>query len=346
MGFGQISPFNSFFPAVAHAYYNNPMKKFLLALLLLFFIGSFPHALAASASASSNFVPAHSSAAELLDAVNSLRLSHGLAPYQSNSILNGIAQAQADYLVAISTITHTGPDGSRPYQRALAAGYLLAGDLSQGGFFSENITAGVGQTAQEAVDVWMGDAPHQNTMLSGTLVDAGAGVGVYANTFYYVLDCGRSTGGTPVAYTPVAPLHPNTPTILPNTPNPDGSIIHIVQTGDTLGSLSLAYNVPLADILKLNNLTLTSVIYVGQKIKISNGFTPTPTQPTGTPTIRPTITEWPTFTPVDTPVDSTPTQTPLPGLPSSSVAGTATIIVVAAVLLAGAITLVGARKKK
>ncbi len=41
---------------------------------------------------------------------------------------------------------------------------------------------------QDAVETWMGDDPHLNTMLSGNLQDVGAGVGVYGNTYYYVLD--------------------------------------------------------------------------------------------------------------------------------------------------------------
>lgn len=240
--------------------------------------------------------PARSTAYELLDEVNTLRISRGLAPYQANPILMGIAQAHADYMASTGNFGHTGPDGSRPYQRALAAGYAVAGDLSQGGFFSENIAGGTGKTAAAAVENWMGDDPHMNTMLSSNLQDAGAGVGLMGDTYIYVLDAGRSTGGAPFAYTPPANVSQTTPTIVPNTPNPDGSIIHIVRPGDTLGSLSMAYDISVAELLALNNLTLKSVIYVDQKIVIRAVNTPTPTQPTGTPTIRPTSTEWPTIT--------------------------------------------------
>ena len=95
--------------------------------------------------------PVYSSGSDLINAVNALRATYGLAPYRTNSILMDIAQVQAEYLVSIGTISHSGPDGSRPYQRALAAGYPVAGDLSLGGWFSENLTAGVGQTAEDAV---------------------------------------------------------------------------------------------------------------------------------------------------------------------------------------------------
>jgi uncharacterized protein YkwD len=290
--------------------------------------------------------PQKSSASELIDQVNALRASHGLSPYHSDPILMSIAQAQAEYLVSIGTISHTGPDGSRPFERALAAGYLLAGDLTKGGFFSENITAGVGQTAGDAVDIWMGDAPHMNTMLSSTLQDAGAGVGIYGNTYYYVLDCGLSTGGKPVSYTPGPNIIQNTPTIIPNTPNADGSIVHIVQQGDTLGSISMAYNVPLADLLKLNNFTIKSIIYVNQKIIVRVANTPTPTLPTNTPTIYPTITEWPTSSPTFSDTPRPPTPPPSPVLPVSSAKGTLSAIVIGAVVIAAGITFLGIGRKK
>jgi uncharacterized protein YkwD len=290
-------------------------------------------------------LPTFSSGYELIDAVNVLRASHGLAPYQANFILMSVAQAHADYLLSIGTMTHIGDDGSRPFQRALAAGYLVAGDLSIGGQFSENITGGVGQTAEEAVKIWMGDDIHKYTMLADFLQDAGAGVGVSENTYYYVLDVGRATGGTPVAYTPPAPPVQFTATIVPNTPNSDGSIVHIVQPGDTLGSLSMAYAIPLADILKLNGLTIKSTIYVGQKINIRSAFTPTPTQPTSTPTIPPTRTLLPTSTPTSTSTPIPPTSTPSPGLPVSSAGGAVAAIMVSALLLAGLIALLGRRRK-
>lgn len=326
-------------------HYNSMMRRYLVAaggmLLLLAILP-----ISSLAAAQPVLAPDRSTASELIDEVNALRISHGLAPYQTNSILMSIAQAQAEYLVSIGTVSHTGPGGSRPFERALEAGYPLAGDLSLGGFFSENLTAGVGQTAEEAVQTWMGDDPHMNTMLSGTLQDVGAGVGVNGNTYYYVLDCGLSTGGTPVAYTPRPGRAPSTPTIIPNTPNADGSIIHIVQRGDTLGSLSLAYNVPLADLLKLNNFTLKTVIYVKQKIIIRGAFTPTPPLPTGTPTIRPTITEWPTASPTSFDTFPPPTDPPSPVLPVSSAKNAVYVIVAAAVVIAGGITLLGYRKKK
>lgn len=255
-----------------------------------------------------------STAQALIDAVNALRVAHGLSPYRVDPILMSIAQAQAEYMASIGTWTHTGPDGSRPYQRALAAGYLVAGDLSQGGWFSENVIMGYKMSAEEAVQAWLGDEAHKNTMLSPVYRDAGAGVAVVGNTYYYCLDVGLSTGGTPVVYTPFG--NTPTPTIIPNTPNPDGSIVHVVQPGEILLAIAAAYNVPLADLLRLNNLTVNSVIYPNQKIVIRPAFTPTPTQPTPTASLLPTLTPWPTSTPTTSPLVSQ-TATPAGIRPSS-----------------------------
>jgi LysM repeat protein len=294
---------------------------------------------------SPSFVPYYSTASELIGAVNVLRAANGLAPYQENSFLMSIAQTQAEYLLSIGgAYTHTDANGRRPYERALAAGYMVAGNLNLGGFFSENITGGIGLTADEAVQQWMGDDAHKNTMLSGTLQDVGAGVAINDNTYYYVLDAGLSTGGTPVAYTPPAPISVSTPAMVPNTPNPDGSIVHIVRKGDTLGSISLAYNVPLQDLRKINNLT-KDTIYVDQKIIVQTTFTPTPTEPTSTPTIPPTSTPWPssTLTFTATPIPATPT--PAPGLPVSSAGEAAGVITISALIFAGLIAILGRRKK-
>jgi uncharacterized protein YkwD len=286
--------------------------------------------------------PLRSTAEELIEAVNNLRAAWGLPPYQANEILTSIAQTHAEYLVSIGTITHIDANGLRPYQRALEAGYHVAGDLNLGGWFSENITAGSGMTAAEAVQQWMGDAPHQNTMLSGTLTDIGAGVGVNGNTFYYVIDCGLEAEG-PVAYTPPPQLQ-RTPTLVPNTPNADGSIIHVVQTGDTVLGLALAYDVPIDDVLGFNNLTANSTIYVGQRLLIRPAFTATPTQPTSTFTPRPTVTAWPTSTTSATWTPLPPTATPSPGVPIQAAGGAVAAIAAAALVLAGLLTLIGRRR--
>lgn len=82
------------------------------------------------------------------------------------------------------------------------------------------------------------------------------------------------------------------------TPGPDGKIIWIVQSNDTLLSISLITNVPVDQIRQLNNL-IGDTIIVGQKLIIglagpalvtpTLGPTPTPTPILPTPSPRPGV---------------------------------------------------------
>ena len=296
--------------------------------------------------------PLASSVSEVLDAVNALRTTYRAPSYQSNAILMGTAQAHADYMASIGVSTvHTDAQGLLPYQRAINAGYAVAGDLSQGGWFSENVAGGIGMTASEVVDLWMGDQPHLLTMVSSNLVDAGVGVAVVGDTYYYCLDAGLPKGGSQVAnsfYAPNATSVPNTtlaPVFATNTPNADGSITHIVLLGEYPGGIAIAYGISLSELYRLNGMTTKSVIYPGNKLTIRVAFTPTPTQPTGTPTQRPTITAWPTFTQTNTATPIPATPTPIPGLPASSARNTVSLIVGVALIIAALIALLGRKRK-
>jgi len=230
---------------------------------------------------------------DLVNAVNALRLSRGLAPYSINSILMYTAQSQADFLAATGSMTHTGPGGSSVTQRLLAAGYPLAGDLTLGGFRSENITGGSeSMSAQAAVNAWTGDALHLDTMISPNLTEIGAGVAVSGGRVYYVIDCAQPntnstlqaatavSGGTAVpAASPVAVIVP----IMLSTPNAEGDIFHEVQSGQSLWQIAIAYEVKIDEIKSLNNLPDNN-IYPGNKLLVKRGATlPTVFSPTEIP---------------------------------------------------------------
>ncbi len=91
-----------------------------------------------------------------------------------------------------------------------------------------------------------------------------------------------------------------------STPGADGSIIHIVQAGETLIGIAKAYGLTLDELLGLNNITRDTVIWPGEKLLIRPAQTPTPTSPStptstpppATPTRRPTRTPTPTASPV------------------------------------------------
>jgi uncharacterized protein YkwD len=204
----------------------------------------------------------------LIAAVNSLRAAQGLPPYQVNSALMAAAQAHSNYQASIYTGTHEGPGGSRPRDRAAAAGYGGGATI----FISENIAWGMSMNVQTAVSIWQGDSLHLNTMLGANYTDAGAGVASSGGATYYTLDVGYISGspgsGSTIipssAIPQITPLYP----IVVATPLPDGSIVHIVQPGQSLWSIAAVYKISLADLQMLNKLTSSNTIYIGQKILI------------------------------------------------------------------------------
>lgn len=67
------------------------------------------------------------------------------------------------------------------------------------------------------------------------------------------------------------------------TPRPDGAVVHIVQPGDTLFGIALAYNVSLDELRRLNAGTLgpNDLLSIGQEVIISGS--PSAVSPTATP---------------------------------------------------------------
>lgn len=279
----------------------------------------------------------------LINGVNTLRAANGLPGFSINSILMDLAQRHAHYM-SVAGVTHYGQDGSSPWQRGLAAGYPLAGDLSRGGYFSENITAGKSLSVQDAVASWQGDAPHLSTMLSPNLTEIGAGVVVVGDYVYYVIDCARPiTSGQPQVYTPVPGDFPpvgiseDTPlivsTLIPVTALADGKVYHIVKPGETLWLIAISYGVKIAELRQWNDLTETQGIFPGNKLFIKQENTPRRVTPTLTATFFPipvatlAVVTYPSPT-------TTASQIPMAAIPVNSNLLALGIIVAAALVLA------------
>jgi len=128
---------------------------------------------------------------------------------------------------------------------------------------------------------------------------------------------------TPVDPDPVDPTQvPDEPTSTPEpfiepiikaTPKPDGSVIHVVQYGQSLWSIADIYEIPLSDLLEQNNMTEESTVFLNQELIIvpatddieetveadDTEEAPVPTktlEPTPTRTISPTPTKTLIFT--------------------------------------------------
>ena len=114
---------------------------------------------------------------------------------------------------------------------------------------------------------------------------------------------GKQTGNTPGATTApgVAPATASEliQAIELATPAADGSITHLVKSGQTLWAIAVAYKVRVAQIQFLNNLGQTVVIYEGQKLIIKEAG-PTWTPVPGT-ALNPNLTDTPLQAYTDTP---------------------------------------------
>ena len=297
-------------------------------------------------------IPPMASAFDLIAAVNDLRASYGLPPYNVSSILMSTAQGQADFMAATGTVTHSGPGGISLTQRLLNAGYPM-----EGGFRAENILSTSSDASGHAIvnSSYWADADHQNTMLSPNLTEIGAGVADRGGTGYYVIDCARSTSngvfsggstpatvnGTPVTKGPSQILS----AVVLSTPREDGAVYHDVQYGQSLWSIAIAYGTKIEEIKRLNNLA-SNDIYLGQKLLIKNSGTATSTVPIATQTETPhqTSTRTPYLVLVTETLTLTPTVTAGPQVSGISRAVLTWIIIIIALLAAGIGTWLGTKK--
>jgi len=317
---------------------------------------------------SSTPVPSTLSPADVVNAVNELRLSEGLNALSIHPVLMEVAAQQAGALAATQgMIGHQRPCGMTLGQQMLIMGFPLWGDLSQDGYRSENWT--VATTVEQVISSWLGDALHTNTMLSPERSHIGAAV-VVSDQIYVVLETALSTTSgqhqstaydilTIVPMTQSACLglgasgdgsvsQYSVPVVV-STAKPDGDVIHEVQYGQTLWSIAIQYNTTIDELKRLNNLP-DNTISPGWKLLIQKGATqPAPVTDSplgGNVDVTLTETKYPTAIPFYT---TTPTVTvTVPIIPvGQQIKDNSTVVVslliAFSVLLAG---IIGFGKKK
>ena len=253
------------------------------------------------------------SASDLINGVNSLRQSQGLAPYTVSSYLMGFAQAHSDYMASIGTWTHVRADGTTAFDYGI----------------KENVAMGTNMSINYCIYTVWSDWEHWKTMVSYAGGSVGAGVTIADSNVYYTLnvlpddstvisdpdtnDDGDAIGPAPVAQDTEEIFYG----VITVTPDASGIIIHTVQYGETLYTIAQAYGVTIDQILANSGLAAdTTSIYAGDTLIIQTATEPsatptnTPTENLGTPTptqVRPTLTPHPTRTSVPT---YTPTSPP------------------------------------
>ncbi len=212
-----------------------------------------------------------SPAYEIIRLVNDLRASLGLPPYQINGALMAAAQGHADWMAANRSYTHAGAGGSRPQDRAAAAGYQ--------GYVAENIVGGTHMSPQQGLVWWQNSSIHYRTMTSTRHTEVGAGDAPSGDQNMYVLVVGQPAGYVP----PSGPTaggadQANTDddrepvVVIPvevSQPREDGSIVHVVQSGQTIWDIAAVYGVDMADLLRRNHLPANDpIILPGEAIVV------------------------------------------------------------------------------
>ena len=298
------------------------------------------------------------SPADVIEAVNNLRLTNGLNALSVHPVLMQVAALQASALAASEgMIGHQRPCGMTLGQQLLVMGFPLWGDLSLDGYRSENwVAAG---TIEQVMSFWQGDAEHLNTMLSPERSDIGAAIAV-SNQIYVVLETALQTNSgqhqntaydiltaIPVTQTACAggyasgDISQYSAPVVVSTARPDGDVVHEVQYGQTLWSIAIQYNTTIAELQRLNGLT-DNTISPGWKLLIQKGATQPPpitgTPPTSVAEKTSIATSYPTAIPFHT---STPTVTvTVPSMPiSQQIKQNSTVV--AALLIAFSILLAG-----
>ncbi|MEX1071938.1 MAG: CAP domain-containing protein [Anaerolineales bacterium] len=247
------------------------MRNLCIALVFVFTSLIAPH----SVSASNDPSPA-----EVFALINSYRASNGLYALEQNSILMQTAQGQSDYQASISQVTHGGPGGSRPRDRAYAAGYGAGAIV----FISELVTGGGSdQTPEGALNWWQNSPEHNGYLLSSNYFDLGVGVATDAEgRYYYTAVLGNIAAGTtyvpeagsPAITTPQAVMIP----VVRAEPRENGAIVHIVRQGQALWTIAAVYEIELEKLLQLNNLTTFSFIFPGDEIIVAPAGSVAPAQ--------------------------------------------------------------------
>ncbi len=254
---------------------------------------------------------------DLISAVNSYRLSQGLYALDAQSQVMAAAQAHADWIVETGQGGHTGEGGSDETIRVLWTGY------GNGASIHCDEAWASGPSVEFAVYTAWADYIHQAVMLDywgNGYTDVGAGVASKGNGQYvFVLDVcmvsGQPSPNKPTAV--IVPGQEDTSSIISTEevsqyinkvkiaePAADGSITHIVDYGQSLVQIALAYGVKVAEIRLLNGIPEDStLIYPEQKLIIRKAgeviSTGTPSDGAATAAEEPTatITPVPTFTP-------------------------------------------------
>lgn len=233
---------------------------------------------------------------ETVEALNRYRAALGLPALQIHPSLMAAAQGHAEWMARTYTYSHTGEGGTSPADRAAAAGF-------PGGQVFENVEGGTALTPEEAIGWWDRDWVHQNTMRLPGHTHVGVGYAENDQQQLYVLMVGKvgapaarpATSAPRTTQEPAATTGPVAMPVVRSAPREDGSVWHVVQTGQTAWDIAAVYGVSLDDLLALNGLARGTPVHPGDEllVRLGEGQVPPPTQtPQLTHVVQPGETLW------------------------------------------------------
>ncbi|MEJ5224710.1 MAG: LysM peptidoglycan-binding domain-containing protein, partial [Anaerolineales bacterium] len=229
------------------------------------------------------------SAYDLILAMNTLRVSYGLPPLVEDPIVNAVAQATAQTMAANLMSWHIG----NVRGRLASAGYGGGATV----WATENFAIGRASTGIDEIMAMWADPDHMRPAVEAAYCHVGAGVAQAADgRIYYVLQAAYISGQACGAYS-TAPsgsagsgsgagygAGPAVGLIVPvkiATPDAEGKVYHVVQPGQSLWAIAIAYKVTIRDLEVWNNISRTVPLQTGQRLFIPGkdtvGYaTPTP----------------------------------------------------------------------
>jgi LysM repeat protein len=228
---------------------------------------------------------------DLINAMNTLRVSNGLPALVENPVVNAVAQATAEIMAANQMSWHIGDVRGRLASAGYGGGATVWG--------TENFAVGSSMGIDEIMSAWA-DPDHMRPAVTPAYCHVGAGVAQAANgRTYYILQaayvagqtCGSaSTSGSGIPSQPGSGSTSGTGAgavsqiIVPvkiATPDADGKIYHLVQAGQSFWAIAITYQLKIADLETWNNISRDVPLRAGQKLFIPGentvGYvTPTP----------------------------------------------------------------------
>jgi LysM repeat protein len=264
-----------------------PLQKIrYLLLLLILLAGLQPRSTVKADALSKNLHDGEVTAYDLILAMNTLRVSNGLPPLVEDPIINAVAQATAEIMAVNQMSWHIGNVSGRLQSAGYGGGAKV--------WATENFAVGTSFTIDQIMLAWA-DPDHMIPAVNPAYCHVGAGVAKAANGMtYYVLQAayvsGKSCGDyrPPANFTPQpggSPANPGVPQIIipvkVATPDEDGKVFHVVQSGQSLWAIAVAYKTTIRDLEVWNNISRSKPLQVGQKLFIpssnTEGYaTPTP----------------------------------------------------------------------